>query len=682
MKLRAGLIERGFDATLDAALIGFALFTVLFHVALPFDLRADLVTAIWAVATVAIVVVDRRRFAPTGADLGRDDDTTSDTRIAGRPLLVLGGAGLVAAVASGVATLNEPGWWFFWGGVIAILVPAVVSVVRARSVPALPRVTSGAVFVLAAALLCALASVLTVVPDVDDAFLVNRSLAIEHGKGQPFPERDTLFSDELFAVTRPENPPAAIEPFVGTIARALPVPAPTVAYLLLAPLVSALAVGAVWQLLRVLRAPNAALAAVCAAGFLALDGDVARTFGKDALNAWQGKVILLLLVIPLTWRHTVAWGRDGDRRALVLLVACGIAGVGLSSTAVFVLPAIMMAGVGAAALADRRHRSMLVGALAAVVYPLAVGLFAIFATPQSGAVETVRLTAAGGAPAQQGGFSFFGGPGGFSPTDAWHLVIGSGMTMAITAGAVLLAWLATRDRVARLVLLLAPLLLFGIFFFPGVLDALADARGADSVLWRVVWVIPVPAAVGLVVTAPFLLAKSRKRLVASVALPVCVAVALLAFGDPVWSTGKAVTLSRPAWDVQRQSLAAARRLVELSEPGDTVAAPVPVGAALAIVSSNIRAVNPRQAYMSGRHAVKEFHAPARFFVSSSVARGLGPRFKARFIAALDLLGVDTACTSRPLDGSAVTLALREAGFEPRDADRECTFWRRSSGAMT
>jgi hypothetical protein len=678
MKLRAGLIERGFDATLDAALIGFALFTVLFHVALPFDLRADLVTAIWAVATVAIVVVDRRRFAPTGADLGRDDDGTSDTRIAGRPLLVLGGAGLVAAVASGVATLNEPGWWFFWGGVIAILVPAVVSVVRARSVPALPRVTSGAVFVLAAALLCALASVLTVVPDVDDPFLVNRSVAIEHGKGQPFPERDTLFSDELFAVERPENPPAAIEPFVGTIARALPVPAPTVAYLLLAPLVSALAVAAIWRLLRVLRAPNAALAAVCAAGFLALDGDVARTFGKDALNAWQGKVILLLLVIPLTWRHAVAWGRDGDRRALVLLVACGIAGVGLSSTAVFVLPAIMVAGVGAAALADRRHRSRLVGALAAVVYPLAVGLFAIFATRQSGAVETVRLTAAGGAPAQPGGFRFFGG---FRPTDVWHLVIGSGMTMAITAGAVLLAWLATRDRVARLVLLLAPLLLFGVFFFPGVLDALADARGgAESVSWRVVWVIPVPAAVGLVVTAPFLLAKSRKRLVASVALPVGVAVALLAFGSPVWSTGKAVTLSRPAWDVQPQMLAAARRLVELSEPGDTVAAPVPVGGALAIISSTIRAVNPRQAYMTGRHAVEEFHAPERIFVSASVGRGLGPRNTGRFIAALDLLGVDTACTSRPLDGSAVTVALREAGFEPRGADRACTFWRRSGRA--
>jgi hypothetical protein len=532
--------------------------------------------------------------------------------------------------------------------------------------------------VLAAALLCALDSFLTLVPDVDDAFLVNRSVAVEHGKGQPFPERDTLFSDQVFAVERPENPPPAIEPFIGTIARALPVPAPTVAYLLLAPLVSALAVGAVWQLLRILRAPNAALAAVCAAGFLALDGDVARTFGKDALNAWQGKVILLLLIIPLTWRHAVAWGRDGDRRALVLLVACGIAGVGLSSTAVFVLPAIMVSGLGAAALADRRYQSRLVGAVPAVVYPLAVGLFAIVATRQSGAVETVRLTAAGGAPPQPGGFSFYGGPGGFSPTDAWHLVIGSGMTMAITVGAVLLAWLATRDRVARLVLLIAPLSLFGIFFAPGVLDALADARGgAASVLWRVVWVVPVPAAVGLVVTSPFLLAKSRRRLVASIALPVGVAVALLAFGNPVWSTKKPVTLSRPAWDVQRESLAAARRLVELSEPGDTVAAPVAVGGALAIISSNIRAVNPRQAYMTGRHAVPEFHAPERILVSASVGRGLGPRNTGRFIAALDLLSVDTACTSRPLDGSAVTIALRESGFEPRGADREYTYWRRS-----
>ncbi len=142
-----------------------------------------------------------------------------------------------------------------------------------------PVLAVGALAVVGMAVVFAALSAVTVRPDADDVFLINRSNWVEERGGQ-FPVGDTLFSDEVFRADRPERPPTSIEPLVGAVARILPVGSPTVAYLWLAPLASALGVLALWRLLRTLRAPAPALACLVGAGFLALDGAVHTSFGN------------------------------------------------------------------------------------------------------------------------------------------------------------------------------------------------------------------------------------------------------------------------------------------------------------------------------------------------------------------------------------------------------------------
>ena len=77
------------------------------------------------------------------------------------------------------------------------------------------------VAVLVLAVLMAVLSLVMVRPDQDDVFVVNRSAYVEAHAGA-FPERDTIFSDEVLPVERPAVLPTSIEPLVGTVAARMP----------------------------------------------------------------------------------------------------------------------------------------------------------------------------------------------------------------------------------------------------------------------------------------------------------------------------------------------------------------------------------------------------------------------------------------------------------------------------
>lgn len=659
------------DRLLDAAVGAFAVFTVLFHLASRFDWSVTLTAALWFLALPLVLVVVLR--GPHGAVRPGGADVTPG------PVAVVAAVAAVAtgaAVAVGARLLDTPGWWAFWASVVVAELTAVVLVLRARPSPSPPSVvpvTRRATFmVVVAAIAFAAASAVTIRPDADDVFLVNRSVWIEE-RADRFPERDTIFSDEVFVATRPQNPPAAIEPLVGVLARATPFTAPTVTYLVLAPAVSALGVFALWRLLRALRSPTPALATAVGALFLALDGHVHTSFGNFGfVRAWQGKAIFLLVVVPLLWAYALAWARDHDRRSLAGLVAANVAAVGLTSTALFVAPAVTLLAVAAGTVGSRGPGRVLLGA-ASAAYPLAAGV--LVAIGDAGAGGAVRLLAAG-LHTQAGVPAPLGGVGGLGPADPWYAVLGRGVPMFVATAAVLLAWLTIRDRSARVALLLAPLAVVGIASAPGTLRVLGEAMGARSILWRVVWIVPVPAVVALMVTAPAQWVERRWRPAATAALVGVLAGALLLWGVPVWSGRNGTTVARPAWDVAPAARAAAAGIVTLAEPGDVVAAPVAVGEAMAVMSVDVRAVDPRTRDVVMRRKVPGFHAEERLFLASGVEVGIEDGQVGEFIAALDILGVGAACSRPVLDGTPVEQALTKAGFTEVARDDQCVYWRR------
>ena len=94
---------------------------------------------------------------------------------------------------------------------------------------------------------------------------------------------------------------------------------------------------------------------------------------------WQGKAMLVSVVLPLVLLTGARLVRSGTTRTHLLFGAALVAAVGVSNSAVFLVP-VLVGGIGLAALALRRPRGAL--RLAAwLVYPLAAGAVSVLLAP-------------------------------------------------------------------------------------------------------------------------------------------------------------------------------------------------------------------------------------------------------------------------------------------------------------
>lgn len=94
----------------------------------------------------------------------------------------------------------------------------------------------------------------------------------------------------------------------------------------------------------------AAIGALLGVGFLLVDnpgpavvGTVSRywTFGMAATYLWQGKVIVWILALPLALALSYRFLSQGNRSDLVWLTLLGIASVGVSNPALYLIPAVI-----------------------------------------------------------------------------------------------------------------------------------------------------------------------------------------------------------------------------------------------------------------------------------------------------------------------------------------------------
>jgi uncharacterized protein DUF6077 len=653
------------DRVLDVTVVAFALWTVAYHVALWRHFTVDRTGGVWLVlAIVAAVGVWRLR--------PRERDAVDVVPVP-RAAMVSAGIGVVAALVAGTWVLDDWRWWPFAAVAVVAVLLGLASVLRGRRVaaPAFASVPVAGLVVLLIGALFAVAALVIVRPDADDVVLVNRSVWVEQHGGQ-FPQRDTLFTNERLRSVRAEDPSPAIEPFIGLVARWTPLSAPSAAYLLVSPFVAFLGALALWRFVRALRARLPVIAVALAALYLAFGGSFHTSFGNFSFaRAWQGKVIFLFVVVPLLWRHAIAWARDDDRGALALLVAGNVAAVGLTSTALFVAPPITVLGVVAGLRRDRAP-IQLGGMLLALAYPLGAALFALVVDPQ----PKVALLAAGAHfVAQVGQQPPVDYTTGLSPGEPWYVVIGTGAVATIAGIGVFCGWLGVRERTARLALLLAPLGLLAGFLAPHVLHLLDAFSQGESVLWRAVWIVPVPALVGLLPGA--IAVEDRNGRIGRGAVAVVAALVLVVAGAPIWAKRNGSVVDwRPQWDVAAADLRAASHLLSMSRPRDMVLAPESISAAIAIQNVDVKTINPRLRYMSGRAAIRSFHRNERLLMSFSVQNGLDPASTGAFVASLKLLGVDTVCTRPALDGTDVTNALQAAGFRSLGTDQQCHYWTR------
>ena len=308
---------RACDALLDWCVLCLASWTLAYHACLLLGAGTG-----WALAALAVAVVPCALLAGGGLRTGPVADAGGH---GGAATMAAGAAALAAAAVIALSGWPWPAMWAAWLAAAA----AVVLASTRTPAPVSRDPGLGAAVALAWAAALATLSLFLVRPNVDDAYYLRQATWIaEHGR---FPLRDTLHShDALPAAFSPPLP--AYEPLLGAVAGAAGVSAPGLAFLFAAPAVCALAVLALWRLLRTweVRLPGPAL--TVAVVFLLTDvlpgSDPSAVVGHRAgdffvSRAWQGKVILAAALVPLLISLLHEHAARPRGRTLGLLAAAG-----------------------------------------------------------------------------------------------------------------------------------------------------------------------------------------------------------------------------------------------------------------------------------------------------------------------------------------------------------------------
>jgi hypothetical protein len=641
-RLSAGAVRLS-DSFLDFLVLAFGAWTVVYHACLVLDVG---VTG----AAIAIVIL-----AVPCASLAfrRADTVPAAIRPPAAPAwpphrlaFVLGAYALAVAVSAAVYAFASAAWAPTWALLfVAAGAGATLAYLRFTGRLALelgddgPQpVWPGTVVALAWALGLAILSLVLVRPDSDDTQYVRLSTWIAD-RGE-FPLRDVLFSDQVFeAIFYP--PLSSFEAFVGAAAHLGGVSGAGATYYLVPPVATALAVLALWRLLRSWNAPLVWLALSTALVFLLWAAQEHRTLGNLFVGRiWQGKVILLAVLVPLLFVLLRNYVCDPGWRQLVLLAAAGAAGVGLTSTGSFLVP-VLAAGC-LAPFALRAPGKAALGFAATAAYPLGALLVTAALGGRRAGGDLASDVVAG---------------------EIARFVLDDGLFAFVALAAALAAPLLLRNRRDAL-MVAGTLLLVVVLYAPPVPSLVWEITGIGRVLWRLAWVVPFAAVVGAVATGVPL----RGRHPALRAVPaVLLGAVFVAWGTPVWSD--AVLEGEPSWKRLPLQLTEARRIVSRAESGDVILAPAQVSQTILVMSDEVTTVSPRPFYVLALEDEPGGHAEERLLLAAAIEPEIGgdiegwpqePPSGAEVAEALETVGVDIACVSRR---SAEDL-LAEAGYVP------------------
>jgi hypothetical protein len=640
----------------DSAVVVLATWTVVYHLCLltGLEVTAAVTLEVAALAGCGYVLWHSRRRV--------QEDERDSARAAATPAEPLASSPLerrlvrVAAVSGTLATVLVTVNWG-WPATAVLWVTAAgagtawaVSRLRRRDIDpgvssqppertAAARPSWDAVVALAWATALAVLSMLTLWPNPDDLYYVNLSQwVVDHGT---FPLRDTIFSNLVYPMSS-WPPMASYDPLVGVLARLAHVHAASVVYVWGPPVATFLSVLALWRLLAAWRVRPLWLALSVALLFLLFDGGsgYAAPGNLFLIRLWQGKVILLCLMVPTLLLYALKYVERPTRRRAGWLFAGGVAAVGLSTTAMFLVP--LLAVGGAAPLAVRQPRKALQGFAAMAAYPIAAGVFTV---------------AVGGRSADS-----FGSRELYRFDPAWfgHEIFRSGPLAVIAVAAVLAGAFLVRHRAAR-VTTGTLVLITGISLVPGVTHAVFDLVGLGPTLWRVSWVATVAALVG--VLAARLVADDPRRIVRYRG-PLAIVVVLVAFGVPIFTGRNGVRLEAPLhWQRGDATVRAADIAIARAGRDGLILAPDDVAITIDVMTTRVKTVAPRDYFMDYLRHDHAFHYADRLALVHFANGDLQERWKGRVIQALHQLPVDVVCL--PVASQTEDIPVAYTAWRPR-----------------
>lgn len=629
------------DAVLDSAVFLLAAWTVSYHLCLVTGIAAG-----WAALVEVLVLPFCLRLAWRASRPGEPSETGREPVVAGAPRTAiaappavpraLAAATALSAVSASVLFAARVGpWWLTWtlwlGAAVAGTAGALFGtppVGHGRQTGAGPGpvgdgdVRAGGTFAaLAWAGGLATFSLFLNRPDADDAYYLNLAgWVTEHGT---FPLRDTIMSDLDYPATY-WPPVASYDGLVGALARFSPLATLDVAYFVVPALGAFLAVLALWRLLRVWNVAAVGVALTLACVFLLWGGDHHYSFGNHFIGRiWQGKILFLWLMVPLLLCYLQRFVQGPSLRRLAALSAAGVAGVGLSTNAMFLVP--LVAAGGTAPLIFRAARHGAAGFLATAAYPLGAA--------------GVTLAVGGYVGADYASMTEIIVP-------AWltHLVLGDGVRAATALFAVLAGALVLRRRDSR-VTVGALATVAAVMYAPAMPMFVFEVTGLGRTTHRVLWILPVAGLVGALGAA--VVSATRIRTV-QYGVPLILAAGLIVSGTPLWSPSNspARLTGLPQWKLPPGTVVAAQQIEAHTRPGDTVLAPYELSHTLAITDPPVTPVLPRTFFANSLEGAPGFHATQRLYLKEFAKGYLAPSQMHGIPRALRLVGVDMVCLDR------------------------------------
>ncbi|MEU7921014.1 DUF6077 domain-containing protein [Micromonospora zamorensis] len=572
----------------DAAVVSFAIWTLLYHLNLGLNLRPSVIFLVWVVlqpvAAYAAWRLRRRDVVTRHSGDGEAVTERAEAPVDRASLLRRYALPVVAAIGAaifasfGTGTLS---WWLAAGLGLVAVVSAWLALPRggrpsdAGAAPVVRATTPVQGYVvLAVSLAAAYFATLINRVSLDDVFYVGKSVWVAERDNIPF--RDFLFTEGVLPGGSANPPLPSFEVFIGALARALHIHTASVMWYLLLPVLAIFVVLALWRLVQRWAPRRPLVVFGVAVAYILLVAHYA-----DALNTYhlprltQGKSVFVHGLIPLAWVYLTDYLERRSRRALVLLVLLSVAGVGYTTTAVILLP-LLAAAAGVTLLVTRRWREAVVCFLAASAYPLLSGaLVQLLRGGLEGAVTTYtqllplrtiyELTLWLGILGLIGGLAVWWSPFLLRRGVPQQLAVGAGLAVTV-------------------------------LMVPGLLKLGGDLSGLTAVLWRVPWILPVPALVGFlaVIRLPGL---TRVNRVLAVALPVVLVFVFYTQGRPMWYGGTLVE-SKPTWRMPENRKAASFWIKKLDRPAGLVLAPSSMMRALPQVTTEVRVVLPRDLYLT------------------------------------------------------------------------------------
>ncbi len=609
----------------DAACLGFAAWTLASHavVALEGSLR-DLLVAAGVLAALGLAAALRRRRhrpripAADAAPRPEREPPAAEARVRGW----LGAALALAGAVALFAWRGDPValWW-----VALLVLAAAAALLGVASAPRADPPSGGVereAGVWALALACAALALVAHRVDQDDAFYVNVAAAMADAPGEPLLRNDTLHGVPGLPIHHPAYRLHGFEVLAGAVAFATGVPALAVFHFGLAALGALLVPLAQARLFRLLTPRTWIWSVAALLLVLVAAGDAHRWYGNFAfVRMWQGKAFLLCIFFPLLQAYALEFGLSPSWRGWLRLAAAQIAALGASSSALWAAPAAAGVALACAVVPGWRGLRILgLGALASV-YLVGAGLALRHSLQAESAARAAQRTAEVAEQVERTAREAHAP--GVQLRQSFYLVLGNGRLRGAAIVACVLAWAVVPPGLARRFAVLAPLLC-ALLLEPFASRWIADNVTGSS-YWRTLWVVPVPALLALVVTAPLQLEGRWRWIGRAACLALAAAFALAIPERSSLSRDNGVRLGWPGLKMPPTEYRLAEILARSVPPGSHVIAPLLVSRWIPVLPQRAYPLVVQNAYLSRYRPQLGEEDLALRFVASLVAGGAQPR---------------------------------------------------------